>query len=150
MPFFRSESPSRAPSPPPATTSPSRGPSSFFGRRAMSPESYASDNSNSSGSTRSGGFFSRRRSSSSDSSGRLGHPKHDPSIVAARQMVTDAGSAESAADRALNEARVAVRSAKEHVRKLEQEALEEARRARAKQAEAKTIKKSSGHLGRHG
>ena len=51
--------------------------------------------------------------------------KHDPSIVAARQKVADAESAESAADRALNEARAAVRAAKEHVRVLEQEALEE-------------------------
>ena len=51
--------------------------------------------------------------------------KHDPSIVAARQKVTDAETAESAADRALNEARAAVRAAKEHVRVLEQEALEE-------------------------
>ena len=51
--------------------------------------------------------------------------KHDPSIVAARQKVTAAESAESAAARALNEARAAVRAAKEHVRVLEQEALEE-------------------------
>ena len=104
---------------------------SFFGRRTVSPDDYANGyGSNSSGSmransTRSGGFFSRRRSSSSDSSGRGSNFKHDPSIVAARQKVTDAESAESAADRALHSARAAVRCAKEHVRMLEQEALEE-------------------------
>ena len=64
----------------------------------------------------------RRRRSSSSSSVDL---KHDPSILAARQKVTDAEAAESAADRALNEARAAVRGAKEQVKILEQEALDE-------------------------
>ncbi|RPD78652.1 hypothetical protein L226DRAFT_610521 [Lentinus tigrinus ALCF2SS1-7] len=155
MPLFRSNSPPRdtAPPPPAETNHKSGG---FFSRRSDSPEhmngynGYNNTNGASSvrsGSTRSsGGFFSRRRSLSSDSVDL----KHDPSIVAARQKVSDAEAAESAADRALNEARAAVRSAKEHVKILEQEALDEARRAKAKQAEAKNIKKSTGRLGRHG
>ncbi|KAJ3525855.1 hypothetical protein NM688_g8341 [Phlebia brevispora] len=64
--------------------------------------------------------------------------KNDPSIRAARQKVSDAEAYEREADRALGQARLAVREAREHVRMLEQEVLEEARRAKAKQAEAKT------------
>lgn len=127
MPLFRSRSPSGQTSPPPAAETNHKS-GGFFSRRSDSPDSASGYNtangasSMRSGSTRSsGGFFSRRRSSSSDSVGL----KHDPSILAARQKVTDAEAAEAAADRALNEARAAVRSAKEHVKMLEQEALEE-------------------------
>ena len=124
MPLFRSSSP-EPPAPPPAETRSSGG---FFSRRAESPESvnsYATPSSSTnasvrSGSIRSGGFFGLRRSSSDSND-----LKNDPSIVAARQKVTDAEHAESAADRALVEARAAVRAAKEHVKMLEQEALEE-------------------------
>ena len=131
MPLFHHNSNSqRSPSPPPAqTTSPSRSRGGLFGRRSDSPETYDNNSTNGNGSMRSnstrsgGGFFSRRRSSSSDSG--MTDLKHDPSIVAARQKVTDAEAAEAAADRALNEARAAVRGAKEQVRMLEQEALEE-------------------------
>ncbi|KAI0663385.1 hypothetical protein C8Q70DRAFT_949496 [Cubamyces menziesii] len=157
MPLFRSSSPQReAPPQPESPPSRSRG---LFGRRSNSLDSNSNyngngyDNTNSStrsGSTRhsGGGLFGRRRSSSTDSD-RSFDLKKDPSILAARQKVSEAEAAEAAADRALNEARSAVRSAKEHVKRLEQEALEEARRAKAKQAEAKTIK-STGRLGRHG
>ncbi|KAI0645847.1 hypothetical protein C8Q79DRAFT_1010743 [Trametes meyenii] len=151
MPLFRSSSPQQEPPPPPSPTR-SRG---LFGRRSDSPEHYQNgydangNGSTRSGSTRSGGFFSRRRSSSSDSNHSLDLTK-DPSIKAARGKVTEAEAAEAAADRALNEARTAVRGAKEQARRLEQEVLEEARRAKAKQAEAKSIKKSTGRLGRHG
>ncbi|KAH9892706.1 hypothetical protein C8Q73DRAFT_699127 [Cubamyces lactineus] len=155
MPLFRSSSPQ--PESPPSR---SRG---LFGRRSNSLDNNSSyngngynnyDNSNDSmrtGSTRrsGGGLFGRRRSSSTDSDHSF-NLKKDPSILAARQKVTEAEAAEAAADRALNDARSAVRSAKEHVKRLEQEALEEARRAKAKQAEAKTIRKSTGRLGRHG
>ena len=66
------------------------------------------------------------------------------------------------------QARQAVKDARDHVKFLEQEAAEEcvvfvcffpkestdvlysARRAKAKQAEAKVINKSAKHLGRHG
>jgi len=70
--------------------------------------------------------------------------------VGARQKVADAETAEREADRALNEARESVREAREHVRLLEREAIEDARRAKAKQAEAKIVSKSARGLGRHG
>ncbi|KAI0633577.1 hypothetical protein C8Q77DRAFT_1157771 [Trametes polyzona] len=156
MPLFRSSSPQREVPPPQQEPSPTRS-RGFFGRRSDSPEQtngynngYNNANGNgSTRSTRSGGLFGRRRSSSSDSDSSVDLSK-DPSIKVARQKVTEAEAAEAAADRALNEARAAVRGAKDQVRRLEQEALEEARRAKAKQAEAKTIKKSTGRLGRHG
>lgn len=49
----------------------------------------------------------------------------DPSIIAARQRITDAESAEKAADRALHQAKQAVREAREHVKHIEREAIEE-------------------------
>ena len=102
-----------------------------------------------------GGFFSRRRSSSSsdhsphrDSSsvagststggggglfgnrkgGRTLHnPKFskDPSILAARQRITEAEEAERAADQALIDARNAAKNARGHCKNLEREAEEE-------------------------
>ena len=51
--------------------------------------------------------------------------KNDPSIRAARQKVSDAEASEREADRALGQARAAVREAREHVKMLEREALEE-------------------------
>ncbi|KAL1710393.1 hypothetical protein EV121DRAFT_285677 [Schizophyllum commune] len=74
----------------------------------------------------------------------------DPSIASARRKVADAETAERDADRALMQARQAVKDARDHVKFLEQEAAEDARRAKAKQAEAKVINKSAKHLGRHG
>lgn len=96
----------------------------------------------------SGSFFARRSSPTDDSFSN--HVHHDPSIVSARQKVTDAQAAEKAADKALNEARNAVRDAIQHVKRLEQEIEEETRRAKAKQAEAKSVRKSVKGLGRHG
>ena len=132
MPLFRSGSRSNGSAPPPAQVeSPPHRNGGFFSRRSDSPEQYGSGYGNGAASTRSGstrgsgGFFSRRRSSSSDDSVGRVDLKHDPSILAARQKVTDAESAEAAADRALNEARNAVRMAKDQVKILEQEALDE-------------------------
>jgi len=76
--------------------------------------------------------------------------KNDPTILAARQKVAEAEASEREADRALGQARLAVREAHEHVKMLEREALEDARRAKLKQAEAKTVSKSARGLGRHG
>jgi len=70
--------------------------------------------------------------------------------MAARQKVTDAEEAERQADRALIEARGMVKEAREHVKILEREALDDARRAKAKQAEAKIVSKAASSLGRHG
>jgi len=80
----------------------------------------------------------------------MGDLRNDPTITGARQKVSDAEAFEREADRALMQARGAVREAREHVRILEREALEEARRAKAKQAEAKNVSKSARGLGRHG
>jgi hypothetical protein len=49
----------------------------------------------------------------------------DASIIAARERVMGAEAAEREADRALLQARAAVREAREHVRRLEREAAEE-------------------------
>ena len=83
------------------------------------------------------GFFQRRRSSSGSEGnnntkksgffgiGRNNDIENDPSIRAARDMVSNAEAAEKDADRALNEARQRVRLAREHVQSLEREAREE-------------------------
>ena len=49
----------------------------------------------------------------------------DPSIVNARQMISEAEIAEKEADQALKEARSRVKLAREHIHNLEEEALEE-------------------------
>ena len=67
--------------------------------------------------TRRSGFFSRGGNS-------LTH-REDASIVAARERVASAEAAERDADRALIQARTAVKEAREHVRRLEKEAAEE-------------------------
>lgn len=64
-------------------------------------------------------FFARRSPHSDDSTSSRVHK--DPSIVAARQKVTDAQAAEKAADKALSGARTAVREAVQHVKNLEKE-----------------------------
>ena len=54
------------------------------------------------------------------------------------------------ADRALNQARRAVRDARAHVKRLEHEAQEEARLAKIKQKQASDLGKRGKMLGRHG
>lgn len=61
-----------------------------------------------------------------------------------------AETAEREADRALLAARGSVREAREHVRRLELEAEEEARRAKIKQSQARDISKRGKQLGRFG
>src|SRR5438552_786451 len=80
-------------------------------------------------------MFGRRRSSSPHSpvhstspkrhTGLLHKPGEDASIIAARERVMSAEAAEREADRALYQARAAVREAREHVKRLEKEAAEE-------------------------
>ena len=72
----------------------------------------------------------------------------DPSIVQARERVMKAEASEREADRALMAARSSVRDAREHVRRLEIEAEEEARLAKIKQHQAKDIGKRGKQLGR--
>lgn len=85
--------------------------------------------------SRRGTLFGRRRSveSAATASTTSTSPRHnvltrdreDATITAARQRVIDAELAEKEADRALLQARAAVKEAREHVRRLEREAAEE-------------------------
>jgi hypothetical protein len=136
MPLFRNtwdnqssrEPEPLSPSPPP------RKRSGFFGSRrstdhspTLPSDTYTRGTSRSSPTNSSGGFFSRRRSSDDDTSDRsLGRSgRQETSIVAARQKIADAENAERYAGEALKQARSAVREAREHIRILENEALEE-------------------------
>ena len=124
MPLFRHNNPS--PPPPPPQSPPSRS-RSMFSRKRDNSDPYQNGNGyyndNNTNNNRSGGFFSRRRSSSSSRS--RSDFKNDPTILAARQKVSDAEASERDADRALGNARAAVREARQHVQMLEREALEE-------------------------
>lgn len=66
----------------------------------------------------------------------------------ARERVLSAEAAEREADRAMLAARAAVKEARDHVRRLEREAAEEARLAKIKQTQAKAIGKRGKALGR--
>lgn len=72
----------------------------------------------------------------------------DPSIVTARERVMGAEAAEKEADRALQAARESVAAARADVRRLEEEAKEEARRAKIKQYHAREVSKRGKALGR--
>ena len=78
--------------------------------RSGSPEHVNTVNTNTH-ITHSGGLFHRNT--------------QDPSIINAKQRVADAEVAEKNADRALHEARAAVREAREDIKRLEREAAEE-------------------------
>jgi len=82
--------------------------------------------------------------------GLLHRRDEDPTINAARQRVASAEAAERDADRALIQARVAVKEARSHIKKLEKEAAEEARLAKIKQNQASAISRRGHTLGRHG
>ncbi|CAK7229701.1 hypothetical protein SCUCBS95973_007316 [Sporothrix curviconia] len=73
----------------------------------------------------------------------------DPSIIAARERVMSAETAEREADRALDIARREVREARDHVKRLELEAKEEARKAKIKQFHAREVSRRAKPLGRH-
>lgn len=83
-----------------------------------------------------GGMFSRNRE------------MEDPSITQARERVQMAEQAETDAERALMHARESVQDARQHVKNLEVEAQEDARRAKLKQQSAKEIGKMGSKLGR--
>ncbi|EGO00234.1 hypothetical protein SERLA73DRAFT_180706 [Serpula lacrymans var. lacrymans S7.3] len=125
--------------------------SSIFRGRSRSPPRDGLDITGTNGYNSYTNFFRRpsptRSSGTSTVDSRI---DKEPTIMAARKKVADAESAEKAADRALLEARTAAKAAKEHVKLLEREVLEDARRAKAKQAEAKNVSKSARSLGRHG
>jgi hypothetical protein len=73
----------------------------------------------------------------------------DASITNARERVLSAEAAERDADRALLTARAAVKEAREHVKRLEREAAEEARLAKIKMKQAGDLGKRGKMLGRH-
>ncbi|MCJ1306730.1 hypothetical protein MMC25_000373 [Agyrium rufum] len=109
---------------------------------------------------RKSGFFNNNRNSAATtttvdhhnntkSHGFLHRNTEDSSITAARERIVQAEQAERNADRALMEARAAVKAAREHCRRLELEAAEEARLAKIKQKEAKNMTKKTRTLGRH-
>jgi len=78
------------------------------------------------------------------------HRHHeDASISSARDQIFRAEEAEREADKALYQAKVAVREARERMKVLEKEAAEEARLAKIKQNQAKAIGKRGKALGRH-
>jgi len=109
---------------------------SMFGRhRSPSPDARHHTNGNGTDSPHRGGLLHRNH--------------EDSSITQARERVMSAEAAERDADRALLQARSAVKQAREHVKHLEREAAEEARLAKIKQNQAKSISKRAKPLGRH-
>ncbi|KKO97126.1 hypothetical protein THAR02_10770 [Trichoderma harzianum] len=171
MPFFSRSEPSPEPvyQPEPVAEPPSRKHSLFHRNRDVSPTSshrtgsVASSNNggpggyNAAGSNSGGGLFRHSTDSSAGSRRRGlfhrdggGMQALDPSILQAREHVMHAEAAEIEADRALGEARMRVRAAKDHVWRLEEEAKEEARRAKIKQEQAREVSKRGQGLGRHG
>jgi hypothetical protein len=138
MPLFssrRNNTSSTAPSVPP----PSRG-RGIKSRRSRSPgyaedhsgsgsnlpqsqDAYGSGNDEDHAERRSRGLFGRfRRYSPSDRKGQL---DHDETLLKPRSKVADAEAAGRSADAALGAARSAVREAKDHVKLLEREAVDE-------------------------
>ncbi|KAJ5223957.1 hypothetical protein N7468_008499 [Penicillium chermesinum] len=99
-----------------------------------------SSRSSQSSATSSGGSRHRRSSISR-------HTPEDPSIKAAQERVFRAEAAEREADRALIASKRAVQEARDHVKYLEREAAEEARLAKIKQNQAKSISKRAKPLG---
>ncbi|KAK3695777.1 hypothetical protein B0T22DRAFT_116280 [Podospora appendiculata] len=158
MPLFsRHPDPVEEPAPAPVVEErPKR--HSLFGRRSPSPtptnhthttaSTYHSASPERAASTTSGGHRSLLHRTFGN--GNSTSPEMDPTIVQARERVMSAEAAERDADRALLAARESVRQAREHVRRLELEAQEEARRAKIKQYHAREVSKRGQQLGRHG
>lgn len=120
-------------------------------RRDPSPTPTASTNTTTSSYRTSQSSATERPSRGSSLLHRFGRGSNeelDPSIVQARERVMGAEAAEREADRVLELARREVREAREHVKRLEIEAKEEARLARIKQYHAKEVSKRGKALGR--
>lgn len=155
MPLFsRHAEPEPAPAPVYQEPAPKR--HSLFGgshHRSPSPGSptYSSASDRNRSTSRDSGHGTQRKGSLlSRTFGNGTSTSHDvdPSIMQARERVMMAEAAERDADRALMAARESVRQAREHVRALELEAQEEARRAKIKQYHAKEVSKRGKQLGR--
>ncbi|KAI9507487.1 hypothetical protein F5148DRAFT_1204773 [Russula earlei] len=93
------------------------------------------------------GLFRRRRPLTSERELDLAN---DQSLVKARSKVADAETAERAADAALHAARKAVREAKDQVKALDREAIDDVKIAKMKRAEVKNVRRDVRNLGRHG
>ncbi|TFL03079.1 hypothetical protein BDV98DRAFT_565373 [Pterulicium gracile] len=118
------------------STSPARKGSMFSRNRSVTPP--PPQKTGLFGSSTNGSSLSRRRSSGSSANGST-HRRNgsmggglfnrdrneDRSILTAREMVGSAEAAEKEADRALHQARLAVKEARNHVKTLEREAEEE-------------------------
>ncbi|KAK3988453.1 hypothetical protein QBC44DRAFT_102834 [Cladorrhinum sp. PSN332] len=160
MPFFsRSSEPAHQPAPQPIHEEPPKRHGLFGRHRSPSPATTTSTRSTRTTSAERGqnGVY-RSSTDATNSTGRRSllrsfgngnNVEMDPSIVAARERVMGAEMAEREADRALMAARESVREAREHVRRLELEAQEEARRATIKQQQAKEMSKRGKQLGRY-
>lgn len=120
MPLFnRHSTVETAPPPPAKEIDPPRRHTSLFSRhRSISPARTATT-TNTTHTTHSGNSVSPPRR------GLLHRRDEDPSIIAAKERVANAEAAEREADKALAQARVAVRDAREHIKRLEKEAAEE-------------------------
>ncbi|KAJ5413930.1 hypothetical protein N7509_000557 [Penicillium cosmopolitanum] len=116
---------------------------SLFGGRSTHSE-HSSRSSRSSRSSNSGAAHHSRRHHS-----LFQRSPEDPSIQAAREQVFRAETAEREADKALMASKLAVKEARDHVKSIEREAAEEARMAKIKQDQAKSISKRAKPLGRH-
>jgi hypothetical protein len=90
--------------------------STLFGRSHRSVSPASTTNTRSTNHTTNSANPQRR--------GLLHRRDEDPSIIAARERVMNAESAEKDADRALVAARAAVKEAREHIKRLEREAAE--------------------------
>ncbi|GJC84802.1 hypothetical protein ColLi_07640 [Colletotrichum liriopes] len=140
----------RDPSPTPTTRT------SATSRSSLSSTTYhTSPDGHHNGTGTGGGVFRRSTDASSGRRGILhkfggagGAVEMDPSIVQARERVMGAEAAEKEADRALLAARESVAAARAEVRRLEEEAREEARRAKIKQYHAREVSKRGKALGR--
>ena len=149
MPFFSRHA---EPAPEPAPVHEERPKRhSLFGRRSPSPPPSGATSSRKTASS----YNTSPERSGSGARGLLhrsfgnGTPAGaDPSIAEARERVMQAETAEREADRALMAARESVRQARDHVRRLEMEAEEEARRAKIKQHQAREVSKRGKQLGR--
>lgn len=151
MPFFsRQPEPAAEPEPPAPEPAPepAKHKSGLFHRRSHSPT--PSNATAHTASTHQTADKASRHSSITARSllTRFGPAELDPSIVQARERVMSAEAAEREADRALVTARESVREARDHVRRLEIEAKEEARRAKIKQYHAREVSKRGKQLGR--
>ena len=109
MPLFGRNTAETAPAVPEKTTVETNRRSNLFGRRReSSPTNAAMTNTN-----------------TSSHHGLLHRNVEDASITSARERVLVAEAAERDADKALLNARAAVRQAREHVKRIEREAAEE-------------------------